>query len=203
MDFNKITIYLLASFIIVIRRTVLLLFVPYKTMRRISLSSDLYQLIVILFLAFLYFLVSHLLRGDVIWGFLAYAMFLFLFFLTVLFFHLISSSFKVKADIKIFVYSFGYTLMPTLLWFATNLILFVILPPPRTMSILGKGFSIFFIAYSMSLLMWKFILIYFSLRFSYRLGLYRIIYAFLLYAVLFIPLSILLYHLKIFRIPFI
>ncbi|MBI4973338.1 hypothetical protein HZC27_01880 [Candidatus Roizmanbacteria bacterium] len=203
MDFKTVFIELITSLLIIIRRIILLIFYPYKTMRDIALNGKSYQTIIILVIALLYFLFSYSLRGSPWWGGVVYIVFLLTFITTVTFFYHLSKQFKKDIRFRSFIYTFSYTLIPTLFWFISNLALFIILPPPRTMSILGRGFSIFFIAYSVSLLVWKLILVYLAIRFSSRLGLYRIIYMFLLYTIIFVPLSLLLYYFKIFRIPFI
>lgn len=203
MDFKAILVETIAAFLLIIRRTILLIFYPYKTMRDIALNGDRSQTILIFIIALLYFLFSYSLRGSIWWGGVVYLVFVLLFIATVTFFYIFSKPFKKETHLRSFIFTFSYTLIPTLFWFISNLILFIILPPPRTMSVLGRGFSIFFIAYSVSLLVWKLILVYLAIRFSSRLGLYRIIYMFLLYTIIFIPLSLLLYYLKIFRIPFI
>jgi hypothetical protein len=81
--------------------------------------------------------------------------------------------------------------------------LYILFPPPRFPTLLGKGFSIFFIAFSISLLIWKFILFYLALRFSTKLSFFRLIYLIFLYLTWFVPYSFLLYYFKIFRVPFI
>ena len=172
-------------------------------MRNIALKGDYYQASIIFFITFLYFFFSHSLRGFLFFGIFGFCIFLLLFFTSILFFYLLSKPYKKEIQIDSFIFTFSYTLIPTLIWFYSNFLFFIFLPPPRTMSVLGKGFSIFFIAYSISLLVWKLILVYLALRFSSRLGLYRIIYMFLLYATIFIPLSLFFYYFKIFRIPFI
>jgi hypothetical protein len=112
---------------------------------------------------------------------------------------------KNRFSVRIHYYfrTWVHTLYPTLLWFYGNLILYCVLPPPRTMSVLGVGFSILYIAFSLSLLVWKVILVYLSIRFSSRVQLYRIMYYFLLYLALCVPLWIFLYHIGISRIPFV
>jgi len=203
MDFKALLIETISAVLLITRRTILLIFYPYKTMRGIAINGDRTQTIVIFIIVLLYFLFSYSLRGSIWWGGVVYLVFVLLFVITATFFYFFSKPFKKEVYLHSFVSTFAYTLIPTLFWFISNLILFIILPPPRTMSVLGRGFSIFFIAYSVSLLVWKLILVYLALRFSSRLGLYRIIYMFILYTLIFIPLSLLLYYLKIFRIPFI
>ncbi len=184
----------------------MLIVYPYKTMRKISgetkgISSQVY---IIFSLSCIFFLLSHIVKkGNYIYGFIPFTAFLILFFSTVYFFYFLTRAFRIQAEAHTFIQTFTYTLIPTLIWFYSNLFFYISIPPPRTVSIWGKGFSVFFITYSLSLLIWKLILVYFAVRFSSRLGLYRIVYMLFLYISVFIPLSLLLYHIGLFRIPFI
>lgn len=97
----------------------------------------------------------------------------------------------------------SYSLLPTLIWFFSVSILYKFLPPPRTLSLGGQGFSVFFIAFSISLLAWKIILYYLTLRFGLRVSLKKILDI----SVILVPLmgvyALGMYYLGIFRIPFI
>lgn len=203
MDFKSLFIGLIASMLIVVRRFILLVLTPYKTLRKISLENDCSQIFIILFFVFFYFQLASSLRKTVISPNVIFVIFLINFFLTNLFFYFLAKLSNKEIKFKSFIFTFSYSLFPTLLWFITNSFVYYFLPPPRTLSILGKLFTFVFIAFSISLLAWKLILFYLSLRFSTKLGFYRILYLALLYLSIFIPYSILLYQLKIFRIPFI
>ena len=202
MDFNNLFINIFSSSFLILKRTLHLILTPYKTMREISLRGDKTESILLFLSSFLYLIVAGYLRKSVAMGIISCGAFILVFYVTAYFFYYISHGFNQEIKKTPFFITFSYTLIPTFFWVITNIILFILLPPPRTMSILGQGFSIIFIAYSISLLVWKLILVYFALRFSSKLGLYRIIYMMLLYLVIFVPLSLLLYYLKIFRIPF-
>jgi len=193
----------IASLVLLIRRFILLIIVPYKTMRRIVQENDQEQVFIFLFLILIYFVWADKIRSFYFSPIITFLVFLLLFSITVLFFYFISFIFNKTVKLKSFIFSYAYSLYPTLIWFITNSIIYLFLPPPRTMSFLGRGFSIFFIAFSVSLLVWKIILVYLSLRFSGRLTFYRIIFIMILYLCLLLPISVLLYQLKIFRIPFI
>lgn len=193
---------LITALILVVRNFFLLIFFPYKTMRKISKEDDYYQLAIIFFLVFVYFKFVYYLRNNFYPATFIFLAFLVNLFLTTGFFYLISRNEK-RVVFRSFLYTFTYSLFPTLVWFASNSILYILVPPPRTFSFLGKGFSIFFIAYSISLLAWKLILFYLSIRFSAKASFYKIIYWILLFFVWFIPYSVLLYHFRVFRIPFI
>ena len=172
-------------------------------MRKISQENDYGQIFILFLTIFLYFKFAYFLRDKPHPATLTFLVFTMHFALTVAFFYVLSRLSDSKIKLSSFIFTLSYSLIPTLIWFASSSILYIIVPPPRSFSILGKGFSIFFIAYSISLLAWKMILMYLALRFSTRLGFYRIMYLMVLFLLWFIPYSILLYYLKIFRIPFI
>ena len=175
-------------------------------MRNVSKERDLFQPVIILGIIFIYFKFIYYLRDKIYPATLIYLLFLTNFLLTVAFFYLLSKLFsKNKEEIKFlsFISTFVYSLFPTLIWFLSTSILYIFLPPPRTFSIIGKGFSIFFITFSLSLLIWKFILVYLAVRFSSKQSFFKIILMIALYLIWFIPYSILLYQFKLFRIPFI
>ena len=206
MDFKKILVNFLASFFVLLKRFILLIISPYKTMRKISYEKDYYQPIIIISLVFIYFKFIYYLRDKIYPATLIYFLFIINVLLTVIFFYLLSKLFsnnKKEITFSSFVFTFSYSLFPTIIWFLSTSILFIFLPPPRTFSILGKGFSIFFVAYSLSLLIWKLILEYLAIRFSSKQNFFGIFYLVVLYLIWFIPYSIFLYNFKLFRIPFI
>lgn len=206
MDFKKILVNLLSSFLLVINRFIGLVYNPYRTMRKISMENDYYQPAVIAGVIFLYFKFIYYLRDKVYPATLIYLLFIVNFLLTISFFYFFSrlcSKSKKEIAFSSFIFTFSYSLFPTLIWFLSTSILYIVIAPPRSFSILGRGFSIFFIAYSLSILIWKFILMYLSLRFSSKQNFFRIIYMMIFYLMWFIPYSILLYHFRLFRVPFI
>lgn len=169
-------------------------------MRKISLEKDYYQLLVIAGLIFLYFKFIYFIRVKTYPATLVFLFFIFNFLLTISFFYLLN---KKKASFSSYIFTFSYSLFPTIIWFLSTSILFIFLPPPRAFSLLGKGFSILFITYSLSLLIWKFILVYLAIRFSSKQNFFKIIFMIIFYLIWFIPYSIFLYQYKLFRIPFI
>lgn len=193
---------MITAFILVIKNFFLLIFFPYKTMRKIEREKDYYQLGIIFLLVFIYFKFIYYLRSDPHPATFVFIIFLINFLLMTGFFYLVSKS-SGKVNFRSFVFTFSYSLFPTLIWFITDSILYVLFPPPRFLSLLGKGFSIFFVTFSISLLVWKLILFYLALRFSTKLNFFRIVYLMVLYLIWFIPYSIFLYYFKLFRVPFI
>lgn len=200
---EELIINLISSFLLVVRNFFLLIFYPYKTMRKLSLNFDYYQLAIIFLAVFSYFKWAYFLKDKPYPATVTFIVFLINFFITVLFFYFLGKIFEKQASLSSLIFAFSYSLFPTLVWFGVTSVLYLFLPPPRTMSILGRGFSIFFLAFSLSVLIWKLILTYLSIRFSLKLGFYKIFYLITLYLCLFLPYSIVLYRLKLFRVPFI
>ncbi|MGB9707142.1 MAG: hypothetical protein ACPL1D_00070 [Microgenomates group bacterium] len=206
VNFKKSFIDLITSLIFVFKNFFGLIFFPYKTLRRLSFEKDYYQSFFIFFLIFCYFKFVYFLKDKPYPATFNFLVFFANFFLTLLFFYYLSLILnKKRKDISFLslFFTFSYSLFPTLIWFGSVSFLYIILPPPRTTSTLGIFFSIFFLAYSFSLLAWKLILVFLSLRFSLKLNFYQIIYLLILYLLWFLPYSIILYRFKIFKIPFI
>ena len=193
----------LSSLLLVFKRFFLLIFTPYKTMRKIAMEKDYFQIFIIFGLVLIYFLGANLFRGFRYAPILMFSFFLLNFFITVLFFTFVSSFFVSERPTRSLIFTLSYSLAPTLIWFISNSWFYYIIPPPRTISIPGMFFSIFFIAFSVSLLLWKIILFYLAIRFSTKLHFFRIVYFLVLYMCFFIAYSVGLYYLRIFRIPFI
>jgi hypothetical protein len=189
-----------ASFILFLRRIVGLIFTPYVTMRKISLDTSWGELFFIFIFSLFYFFITNAVRY---WlnGLIGAAS---LFGISIIFFSLMPAGQGTYTDRLVRIFrTWAYTLIPTLIWFYSTLLFYFLLPPPRTASVWGQLFSIFYIAFSASLLIWKLILVYLSIRFSLRVHLYRVIYYILIYLALSIPLWIFLYKAGISRIPFV
>jgi len=168
-------------------------------MRKISLESSWGELVWIYILTIVYFLITNAVRFWIngLLGALG------LFVTSILFLSLLPAGGLFRERLNRMFMTWTYTLLPTLIWFYATLLFYFLIPPPRTTSFLGKSFSIFYIALSVSLLLWKLILVYLSIRFSLRVHLYRVIYYMLIYLVLSIPLWLFLYNNGISRVPFV
>lgn len=184
----------IASFLLVLNRFLGLIFTPYQTMRKISIDRDFGQLGIILFFVFLYFYATSPFR---------YGVFLLNFTLTVLYFYIMGRLSRKDIRFDTALMLFGYTLFPTLIWFVTNAVLYMVLPPPRTLSLLGTSFSIVFIAFSISLLLWKIILLYLAARFTIRQGFYQVMYTIVLYGACVTAVAYVAYGLGWAKVPFI
>lgn len=96
----------------------------------------------------------------------------------------------------------AYSLLPTLMWFFTTSFLYILLPPPRTVSFLGKLYSVLFFSFSLALFLWKVILYYLTLRFGLRIDLPRIMFVSVAVVLEVVGFALIMYRLAIFRIPF-
>jgi len=200
---KKKIVDIIASFILVIRNFCFLIIYPYKGMRKISLENDYWQIFFIFLMVFIYFKLAYFLRGNFYPTIFTFFIFLANFFLMISFFYGLGKIFNWKIKKTALIFTFSYSLLPTLIWFFTTLFFYFVLPPPRTFSLMGRTFSIFFITFSLTVLFWKLILFYLALRFSTQVSFFKIFYLILLFLLWYAPYSVLLYYLKIFRVPFI
>jgi len=189
----------LVPFVIFFRRTLGLIIRPYATMRSISIEEGWSDILWIGGVSVIYFFISNMVRFWIN-GFVGA---IGLYLMSIIFFSFLPSRGTIKEKFLRMIKTWSYTLLPTIIWFYSTLFFYFILPPPRTISVWGRAFSIFYIAFSVSLLVWKIILVYFSIRFSLRVHLYRVIYYMLIYLALSIPLWLFLYRIGISRIPFV
>lgn len=200
MDSDTILANALSSAIIFIRTVLGLIFIPYKMMRRVSMDPSFTNSILIGIITCTYFYVSKDTLSVAIVSCIAA---FFLFVSTVVLFSLLPGEGTAKERLKRYIATWSLSYIPTILWFYAGMMLFIFIPPPRTLSVGGISLSILFLAYSVSLLLWKLILAYLSIRFSSRVHLYRVLYYMFLYLAVSIPVWILFYNLHIFRIPFV
>jgi len=191
--FSKISSFV-ASFLIVLRRSILLILTPYRTMRKISLETDKLQIFWIAFFVVTYFLTVGLVK---------ILTFIVLFVSTILFMLAVGISLKKKIKISSMLFTFSYGLLPTTIWFYMSLVLLYLLPPPRTQSIQGKVFSVLYVSFSLSLLLWKIILSYLAIRFSLKLGFYSTMIALIFYIGFIAILSYFGLTLGLSKVPFI
>lgn len=184
---------------------------PYITYRRLSAEeSDLEQTVFIPILVILYFIFIATLRFGMGNPFFLTVKFNTLLFSSLFGFAMMLGIFYIggrlvgsKGPLKQIYLLWVYTLVPTLLWFFITSILYILLPPPRTMTFWGKLYSVVFVAFSIAVLFWKIILYYLTLRFSLKLDLARIIQISILVIPTVLIYSLLMYEWGIFRIPFI
>lgn len=209
----SIFVKILRLAVLFVRNAVGCFFAPYITYRHIATSEkkdDAYQTVFILILTLCYFAFASLVRVGWRNPFILTLKFNSLFLAAaggfvgiMLFLYLLGKVWGGAGKLCHLVTLWAYTLLPTVIWFFLTSILYILLPPPRTLSIWGKLYSVIFIAVSVGLLFWKMILYYLTLRFGLRLDLFRIVVSTVMIAPIIAVYSILMYRMGIFRIPFI
>jgi hypothetical protein len=199
-----------ASFVLVVRNFVRIVFKPYETFRKVAGEKDAVQVVLILLLVYAYFLYASVMRTGSFhpliltqYSGVSFGMFLVTFALTIFFFYGIGRIQKKRLSLQSLITLFSYSLIPTLLWFFITSTLFYLIPPPRTLSPQGKIFSVIFIVFSLTMLYWRAILLYLSLRFTFKVHFYTILMYIALFLAWLLPYSYIMYMLHIFRIPFI
>lgn len=198
---KNITSEVLASGIIFLRRSLFLILYPYRTMRHIAEETDWTQIFIIFGIIGLYYsFLSWVKPAD--HSIVQLCLVLFNYTATVLYVAFFGKSLSDETELRKLLFVFAYALIPTIIWFYMNTFLYVVIPPPRNLTILGKSFSIVFITISISLLAWKLILWYLAVRFATKLKFYDILYISVLYIAIVVPYSFYMYHLGFFRIPF-
>lgn len=208
---EKIILFLIHSFFLFVRNSIGCFNNPYVTYRRlIQEKTAVMQTVFIFMIAFLYFLFVSMIRTGIhhpliltlrlnvllinsLIGFIG----------MILLIYISGRLTKTQWKIRSIFILWSYTLIPTLVWFIATSILFLLFPPPRTLTIWGKIYSIVFIAFSMGLLYWKLILYYLTLRFSLKTDLLKIGKISFIIFPLVVVYALVSYQLKIFRIPFI
>lgn len=184
---------------------------PYITYRRLSDAKSPKRHIFFIFLLVLfYFTLTSLIRSEIRNPYLltykfnllagafllGFTGFISLYYLSGIFFHK-------NPSLKVLTVLWSYSLLPTVFWFFLTSLLYIVVPPPRTFSLPGKIFTIFFTAASITLAIWKAILYYLTLRFGLKFDLARIIITTIFIVPLMILYSLKMYQWGIFRIPFI
>ena len=173
-------------------------------------QEPLTQLIYIILLCLSYFAFASLLRGGIHHPLLLTLNFNKLAFFSLgnifvvsLFIYVFGTLLGGKGSFQSVLLTWSYTLIPTLIWFFVTSLIYIILPPPRTLSLPGKLFSILYVAFSLSMLYWKIVLYYLSARFSLKLDLPKIAYMSTLFSLYIGFYGIFMYKIGVYRIPFI
>lgn len=174
---------------------------PYETYRDIVEHAKYPELGWIGVIVSLYFLVASIVKPSQWLLLIAGAVITFC--LSVWLILTVGRMFGGRGQSKGVILGWGYSYIPTLLWFWLTSFSFVLVPPPRTQSMYGILFSTLYLIVSFMLLFWKITLGYLTLRFGLRLDLGKI----LLTSAVVLPAmglySIFMYKFGLFRIPFI
>ncbi|KKS97885.1 MAG: hypothetical protein UV73_C0004G0027 [Candidatus Gottesmanbacteria bacterium GW2011_GWA2_43_14] len=203
----------ITSFVFFLRNSFGIIKEPYHTYRHLAHGDKIFtqQTIYIYLLVIFFFLSSSIIRLGMENPYLLTVRFNLLLFgtaggiiLMLFLFYLTGKLWQVgNFSLLRLTVLWSYSLWPTLLWFIATALLYRLIPPPRTWSVPGGILSIIFITYSLTLLSWKLILYYLTLRFGLKLDLARICLTQLLIVPVVFIYSFILYKSGIFRIPFI
>ncbi len=192
------------------RTTIGLVTRPYETYRRIVNHGSLWELVPLSVLLACYFAIASLVKTAAFRPFVLTKQFIILaisvcvtYGVTVSLLWCVAKIMKGKGTFRSLALAWGYTLVPTLLWFLITSLLYVLFPPPRTGRPLGILFSALYLSFSTVLFFWKAMLTYLTLRFGMRLDLFRIIAVCGIVGSVMVFYSLGMYHLGIFKIPFI
>lgn len=182
---------------------------PYETYRRIIKHGKIGELVFIAAAMAFYFSLASLVKVASFRPFLLTQQFVLLFFaaisgvfISVGCIYVASRLLRVRTALATVLIAWSYTLIPTILWFFTTSLLYVILPPPRTTSALGVTFSLLFLIFSATLLWWKVTLCYLTLRFSLKLNLAKSVLVALLCAPVLAWWAVGMYRWGVFKVPF-
>ncbi|MEK7587509.1 MAG: YIP1 family protein [Patescibacteria group bacterium] len=200
---------LLTGGIAFVQNIVGIVFRPYETYRRLVARRSLWELVYLgAFLAG-YFALASVVKTSAFRPFLLTRQFVVLaagagatYLGAVGMIWVIGKKLGGKGTLAGVMVGWGYTLVPTLVWFFATSLLYVVLPPPRTTSAAGIVFSIVYLIFSATLFWWKLILAYLTLRFGLRLDLQRIAIVALAAVPVVAVYSVGMYWLGIFRVPF-
>lgn len=210
MQMTDSSLKILKLFILFTKNLALVINAPYVAFRKLGKGEDVGQTGFIFAIALLYFAFASLIRQGLSNPYLLTLEFNKLvffssinFLLSIVLLYQVGKMFGGKGTISSIFLSWSYTLLPTITWFFITSLMYIFLPPPRTLSTPGKLFSIAFIAISLTLLFWKLVLYYLTLRFSFKLDLLRIIGVSIVLAPFICIYGIGMYRLGVFRIPFI
>ncbi len=183
---------------------------PYEAYRRIIDHGSLWELVYIGLVLAAYFALASLVKTAAFRPFLLTRQFVLLysaallgFLVTVVALWIIGTIVGGVGKVSRLALGWAYTLIPTVTWFLATSLLYVVLPPPRTTSLLGVSFSIVFLLFSAMLFWWKLTLAYLTLRFGMRLDLGKIIVVAVLSLIVVGFYSRFMYTLGIFTVPFI
>ena len=175
------------------RNTIGLVVRPYETYRRIVDRGSVWELVYIAILAMAYFSLASLVKVAAAMA--TYA-------LVVAAVWVVGQRIGGRGRLGGIALGWGYTILPTILWFLTSSLFYVVLPPPRTTSVAGIAFSALFLIFSATLFFWKLTLGYLTLRFGLKLDLARIVVVVAIVGPIVTVWSYGMYRLGIFRVPF-
>jgi hypothetical protein len=200
---------ILFSFVTFLKSLWGIIVTPYQSMRHLIERNNLTELLYVALMLIGYFALASVVKVAEFRPFLLTRQFALLTAATAANYLFLTGSvysiarvFGGRGTYRQFAIGWAYSLVPTVCWFLATSILYVLLPPPRTTSLAGTAFSLLFLTFSTTLLFWKIILVYLTVRFSMRLDLLRITATIFASAPLLTIYAVLMYRWGVFRVPF-
>lgn len=182
---------------------------PYETYRRIVDHGSAWEVVYIAVLVLVYFSFASVVKVAAFRPFLLTKQFAVLttaaaltYLVVVVAVWVVGRSTGGRGRFSRVAIAWGYTLLPTIVWFLMTSLLYVLLPPPRTTSVAGVAFSVLFLIFSATLFFWKLTLGYLTLRFGLKLDLARIMVVVAVVGPIVGAWSYGMYRLGIFKVPF-
>lgn len=182
---------------------------PYETYRRIVSHSRWGELFFVGLLLSAYFALASIVKVATFRPFLLTRQFVILWLAAVGGYGVVVTALwvagaflKVRTQARSLFVAWGYSLLPTIAWFFVTSILYVVLPPPRTTSFLGIAFSVLFLVFSATLLWWKIMLSYLTVRFVLKVDFSHILSVCAIVFPIVAAYSALMYYWGIFKVPF-
>lgn len=192
-----------------VRHTVGIIFHPYETYREIADRGQVGEIFYLSMLLGLYFALASLVKTAVFAPYLLTRQFFALasavavgYSITVSILWFAGRLFEGRGTLPRFALLWGYTMVPTVVWFLVTSLLYIVLPPPRTARFSGVTFSVLYLIFSATLFWWKITLGYLTLRFGLKLTLPKILAVVAISLPVVAGWSYLMYVWGIFKVPF-
>lgn len=184
---------------------------PFQTFKRLSRTPQVIPATTLLLASSLYFIfraplilgLSSGLIPLIIQGVIGIIISISSYFLVTFLILSISRLFTKEPNTYLPIYAtWIYSYIPTIFWFAATAIAFIALPPPRQHTLPGITFSVVYTVFSLTMLGWKLLLLWFTFRLAANLNHKQTFLAMCLLIPTLVIYSYFLLKLGLWRIPF-
>ncbi len=205
---NALT-YISVSFLSFSKHIIGIAYAPYSTYRTIVERGKTGELLFVWCVCSAYFALASLIKAESFRPFLLTKHFIILltgaflgYAVVVLLLWVCSVFLRKRRLMKGLAIAWGYTLIPTVAWFFFASLSYLLIPPPRTETVLGIVFSFLYLVVSSVLLFWKAELYYLTLRFGLQVDLIRSVGVSIVIIPFMVIYSVVMYRVGVFRVPF-
>lgn len=183
---------------------------PYETIRTLSVKKQITPILFFALLSWIYLGIAVSIKFGIHTGaiFLTFNLGRLFYAVSATFFIVTATMYLVgrimggKGNLLSILSVWSYSYLPTLIWFLLTTFLYIVLPPPRTNSVLGNFFSVIYLFISLGLIFWKGLLYFLTLRFCLKLNLWQTTRTTIVLWSLWFLYFLLLNRMGIFKIPF-